>query len=44
MSRHCIAESGYDATAGYLAECCSTRLVGEMVLFQRREAGMSQGS
>jgi AcrR family transcriptional regulator len=37
-----LAESRYDGDAGYLADVLLNSLVGELVLFQRRELGMSQ--
>jgi AcrR family transcriptional regulator len=37
-----LEESGYDGDVGYLADVLLNSLVGELVLFQRRELGMSQ--
>jgi AcrR family transcriptional regulator len=37
-----LEESGYAGDVGYLADVLLNSLVGELVLFQRRELGMSQ--
>jgi AcrR family transcriptional regulator len=37
-----LDDNGYDGDAGYLADVLLNSLVGELVLFQRRELGMSQ--